>query len=126
MSRLPDDPPRPSRTRRGLKLAGLAVLGLAPALALSRAGVTATGLPALPSLPIAGPETADGVLLGLQAVLRLAAVALNALGSVPPFLHSLPTTGQLALSAVLAGGAAMLAGSALIALAAAGTLLRRA
>lgn len=128
MSRLPDEPPRPTpgRKRRGLKLAGLAVLGLAPALVLSRAGGTAMGLPPLPSLPIPGPETADGVLLGLQALMRLAAVALNALGSVPPFLQSLPTTGQLALSVVLAGGAAVLAGSALIALAAAGTLLRRA
>jgi len=125
MSRLPDDPPR-RRMRRGLKLAGLALLGFAPALGLTRLGDAAAGLSPLPSLPTPGPESADGALLGLQAAMQLAAVALNALGSVPQMLHSVPTPGQLALGLVLTGGCAVLATSTLIALAAAGTLLRRA
>jgi len=122
METLPADPPRPrarQRSRRGLKLALLAVLLYGGLLALSQGGLGVGRGAAAPSLPSLDPPSAQGAGEGLLQVVYLAATALRTAATQLPL--SLPAAGGALHALLLLGllsGALLLAGSTLLAFAA--------
>ena len=126
MSVLPEGPPpkRSKRAWRGLKLASfIALLGSTLPLAarqLALAGGAAPGS----RLPRMDLESGEGIVNGVAAMVRFAAMALESVGSWMP-LHLTPTSlGFGLLAAVIFGTLATLATASSVVALAAGSVVR--